>query len=62
VSRCLSPVICATHRGSAPPISTSSKGFTEDFQRKLCIGSLGAVLDTPAYLKNETSRAISRGG
>ncbi len=31
------------------------KGFTEGFYRKLCSGSLGAVLDTLTYLKRETS-------
>jgi len=31
------------------------KGFTESFYKKLCSGSLGAVLDTLAYLKHETS-------
>ena len=30
------------------------KGFTEAFYKKLCTGSLGAVLETLAYLKNET--------
>jgi pyruvate formate lyase activating enzyme len=30
------------------------KGFTEDFYRKLCSGSLGAVLDTLIYLRHET--------
>jgi pyruvate formate lyase activating enzyme len=31
------------------------KGFTEGFYKKLCTGSLGAVLDTLTYLKLETS-------
>ena len=31
------------------------KGFTEGFYKKLCTGSLGAVLDTLAYLKHQTS-------
>jgi pyruvate formate lyase activating enzyme len=31
------------------------KGFTEGFYKKLCTGSLGAVLDTLAYLKHGTS-------
>ncbi len=30
------------------------KGFTEGFYRRLCTGSLGAVLDTLIYLKHET--------
>ena len=30
------------------------KGFTEAFYKKLCTGSLGAVLETLAYLKHET--------
>jgi len=30
------------------------KGFTEDFYRKLCTGSLDAVLDTLHYVKHET--------
>ena len=30
------------------------KAFTEDFYRRLCSGSLGAVLDTLRYLKHET--------
>jgi len=30
------------------------KGFTQDFYRKLCTGSLGAVLDTLSYVKHET--------
>ncbi len=31
------------------------KGFTEGFYKKLCTGSLGAVLDTLTYLKQESS-------
>jgi len=31
------------------------KGFTEAFYKKLCTGSLAAVLDTLVYLKHETS-------
>ena len=31
------------------------KGFTEAFYKELCSGSLGAVLDTLAYLKHETT-------
>jgi pyruvate formate lyase activating enzyme len=31
------------------------KGFTEDFYRKVCKGSLAAVLDTLRFLKHETS-------
>jgi pyruvate formate lyase activating enzyme len=30
------------------------KGFTQDFYRKLCTGSLDAVLDTLRYVKHET--------
>ena len=30
------------------------KGFTENFYRKLCTGSLDAVLDTLRYVKHET--------
>jgi pyruvate formate lyase activating enzyme len=30
------------------------KGFTENFYRKLCTGSLDAVLDTLCYVKHET--------
>src|SRR6185295_16230078 len=30
------------------------KGFTEDFYRRVCGGELAAVLDTLAYLKQET--------
>src|SRR5207249_746620 len=30
------------------------KGFTENFYRKLCTGSLDAVLDTLHYVKHET--------
>ncbi len=30
------------------------KGFTQDFYRKLCTGSLGAVLDTLSFVKHET--------
>ena len=30
------------------------KGFTENFYRKLCTGSLNAVLDTLCYVKHET--------
>jgi pyruvate formate lyase activating enzyme len=31
------------------------KGFTQSFYKKLCTASLGAVLDTLAYLRHETS-------
>ena len=31
------------------------KAFTEDFYRRTCTGSLGAVLDTLRYLKRETA-------
>jgi pyruvate formate lyase activating enzyme len=30
------------------------KGFTDSFYKRLCTGSLGAVLETLAYLKHET--------
>jgi pyruvate formate lyase activating enzyme len=31
------------------------KGFSESFYKKLCTGSLGAVLDTLAHIRHETS-------
>jgi pyruvate formate lyase activating enzyme len=38
------------------------KGFTEAFYKKLCTGSLSAVLETLAYLKHETRMCCNFGG
>jgi pyruvate formate lyase activating enzyme len=40
--------------GAMDAANIDLKGFTEDFYRKLCSGSLGAVLDTLRYVKHET--------
>jgi len=40
--------------GAMDATNIDLKGFTEDFYRKLCTGSLDAVLDTLHYVKHET--------